>query len=443
MKNSINDKQNENNLEVNTEENYGELKVKDNKLMNTIAKILAFFCAVIIWFFAVENESPHYEKTFTNITVDITGIPQGMSVLSGGGNLVDITVKGIRADVNDIKKDDIKIYADASVITTPGKYDLPVNATLANGITVQGFSRDTVSVYISTELQKILPLSAKVTDYSMPPNCTVKTSILGEQTVTVYGPREELDKIAKACVVVSPGNLTSAVNSQGKIKLYDENGEEYSNTYVTQSVHEAVVEVELMTVADIVLTIGSENGYFTSDNTEITIDPPSIRVNGKYEEISGINSLCIYTVDETTVTKDSSFSVDIDDLLSKNGMSLVDGVSSVSVGIKHTGTYVREFSVPYTSVYKIGATSGLSYAPDIMGLKISVRGEKGSEFSSMTSENLSVSVDVSSYTVPGTYMLPVNVEIKGKDGLIYVLGDYSISVTVTQASVPSENMLDG
>ncbi len=418
-------------------ESYGDLKVKDNKVMNTVAKILAFVCAVIIWFFAVGNESPHFEKTYTNLTVEITGIPQGMSVMSGGGTLVDITVMGIRSEVNDLDKDDIKVYADASAITTPGKYDLPISAELGNGITVQSFSRDAVSVYISTASQKIIPLSAKLIDYTMPPDCTVKTTIKGEPTVTVFGPKEELDKITRASVVVSPGNIVSALTCSGQIKLYDESGEEYTNTFVTQSLHEAIVEVELMTVADITLTVDSLHGYFTEDNTEITVSPSTITVSGRYEDISGISSINIYTVDETKITSDSKLQLQLD---LPDGMTSTEQITDISVSIKHTGTSVKTFPISQEMITMNDCSDAYIYEPYTAGLTVRVRGENNASFAAMTAENISVSVDVGSCE-PGTSVLPAKVTIKGVSGLAYVLGEYTIEITVTNA--PAETSVNG
>ncbi len=426
----FNDTQNGIEIEETEKDSYGDLRVKDNKFMNTAAKILAVVCAVVIWFFAVGNESPHYEETYKNLTVDITGVPQGMSVMSGGGNLVDITVKGLRAEVSALEKEDIKVYADASAITTPGRYELPVTADLANGITVQSFSRDTVSVYISTASQKILPLTTKLVDYTMPPECTVKTTVKGEATITVFGPKDELEKIERASVVVSPGNLTSALTCSGQIKLYDASGEEYSNTYVTQSLHEAIVEVELMTVADIKLTVSTVHGYFTEDNTQITLTPPTIRVSGRYEDISGITTLNIYTIDETKIMSDAVLHVQPSLPV---GMTLVDQISDVSISIKHTGTSVKTFTVPVSSITLTGQKPGFTYSPDFMGLIVKVRGENGSEFSSMTANDISVSVDVSACDL-GITVVPAAVSVSSKNDLIYVLGEYTIYIETEEYS---------
>ncbi len=427
------DKEPKTDINEQTDENYGELKVKDNKIMNTAAKILAFLCAVIIWFFAVGNESPHYERTYTNLTVNITGVQQGMSVMSGGGSLVDLTVKGIRSDVYDLEKENIRVYADASSITSPGRYDLPVTVDLENGITVQSFSRDTVSVYISTASQRVLPLSVKLTDYSMPPSCTVKTSIKGESTITVFGPKEELDKISSAGIVVSPGNLTSALTCSGSIKLYDASGEEYSNTYVTQSLHEAMVEIELMTTADIELTVDTVHGYFTPENTQITLTPSKITVTGRYEDIADITTINVYTLDETDIISDSVLHAALE---LPDGMTSVDQISDIVIDVKHTGTSVRNFSVPSSSIRFVGTSTKYTYTPTISSLTVKVRGENSAEFSSMSQSDITVTVDVSS-SQTGTTILPATVTVS-KNGCIYIIGEYTVPVSVSDATAQTD-----
>ncbi len=423
--------------ELPDEEAYGDLKVKSNKVMDTVAKVLALVCAIIIWFFAVGNESPHFEKTYTNIPVDITGVPKGMSVISGGGAHVDITVKGIRSEVNKLDKNDINAYVDASVITTPGKYDLPLAADLGNGITVQSFSHDVLSVYISTSSQKIIPLSAKLIDYTMPPDCTVKTMIKGEPTVTVFGPKEELDKISYASVVVSPGNLTSALTCSGQIKLYDEAGDEFSNAFVTQSLHEAIVEVELMTVAEIELTVDTLYGYYTESNTKITVSPSTVTVIGRYEDISDISSLNIYTVDETKITSDAELKLQLN---LPDGMTSTEQITDISVNIKHTGTSVKTFPVTYDMIILSNTSDKYSYSPYTMGLTVKVRGDNKSDFAYMTADNISVSVDVGACDI-GTSVLPAKVAIKGINGMAYVLGEYTVEITVSEA--PAETLVNG
>ncbi len=420
--------------DLETEEAYGDFKVKQSKLGNGIAKGVTLLCALIIWFFAATGENSDSEYTFTNIPVTLTNIPKGMSAFSGTTNVVDVTVVGKRNEINKLTKDEIKIFADCSSVEAPGRYDIDIHAELKDGISLKALSKNTAYVHISSSATKELQIDVKALNYTIPPSCTLKYSIITEPSVTVSGPEDELSKIDYAAVIIYPGSMTASRTCSGTISLFTADHEEYTNAYVTTSIDEAIVQVELIATKDISLTVGTKYDYFSESNSKLSVTPSSIRVSGSYEILSEIESLEVYTVDETAVTDGSVINVS---LKLPDGVKSIDGVTDVTVKTELFGTEDKTLVFPKELITVRGKNSAYDYVI-LNDIKISFRLTEG-YYSLFSPTDFSVTIDVSDCTEENSTVVAAII-LKSEYKNAYILGDTDKNVTVTLSEhIPQEN----
>ena len=83
-------------------EEYGEgnITVSRNKTVDFIAKVVCLLIAFFLWYYASSLDTVIYDKEYTSIPVKIENNSE-LSLLSGEGITVDITLSGRR---NDLRK---------------------------------------------------------------------------------------------------------------------------------------------------------------------------------------------------------------------------------------------------------------------------------------------------------------------------------------------------
>ena len=219
---------------------------KKEKIISFAAKVLAVVVAFSIWFYAVGTDSRLQERNVNGNLIDIQGVGSGFSVIYGNGETADVAVKGRYSDIINLDTDDIEVYVDASEITQAGQYTLSVNVRVDNGITLVSVYPEQITVYISTNQKKQIPVKVKATDYQIPSGCTLNSEIIGANYITVEGPVDVLEKISYAQATVSPGVVSDSVTIVSAVRLYTASGEEFSSPYVQVSVSETAVKVNVL-----------------------------------------------------------------------------------------------------------------------------------------------------------------------------------------------------
>ncbi len=405
----------------------GEYKVKRNKIADHIAKVLAVITAVFIWLYAVGTDTRIEEKVFTSNEIEITGVASQLSVIYGNGETADVTIAGRYSDVNAMRKSDIHAYVDASGITQAGQYNLPVSVKLDNGITLSSVYPEQITVYVSVNQKKQIPIQVKPTDYQIPDGCTLSAVVKGAGYITVEGPIDVLENISYAGAQIAPGKISDSVTIVAPVSLYSENGTVFTSPYVTMSANEVTVKATVLLEKEIPIVVQSANGFYNEHNTEITVDPPSITVRGDVSYVSTLKEIVATTVDETQITSDTVIYVAIS---LPEGVENVSGYESATVKIKHTGSVTKDFLIGAENIVINNAPEGKIYQLAEEFLTVTVRMDKNSSYSAfMTAEDISVTLDFSAYSdANGRYNVPAQVIVKSNGDAVYKVGSYYMPV---------------
>ena len=402
----------------------------DNRKKDLTAKIMCVLGAIILWFYVVSSQTIIDEKRFASIPVelmsaDVIENEYGMTVINGYDYTVDVTVSGVKNELNRLSADDISAYVDLSRIDAAGEYTLDVRTSAPGGITVKELSANYVNVYVDKRSSK--PVEIRVNPiYSIESDYSLGTPSASLSNVTVTGPEDVLDNIAYAQVTVDVGKLTGSVTATGSVVLIGKDGAVISNPYVKLHTTDVTVKIPVYTEKEIPLSVGFKHGFYNEKNSVIKIEPSSIVVKGDPAELAKLNSVEVMTIDEKKMTGTTESRIAAIEL--PDGIENVDRVDSVTVTVTHVNTSTRDI---YVDNIEIKNPDGLDYSVKQDGINITLRGSSGS-LALVGADNVSVTADLGYYTKgTGKVTVPVSVIMpSGLSGSVYEIGEYSLEIEI-------------
>ncbi|MBQ8250211.1 MAG: hypothetical protein IJY93_10105 [Clostridia bacterium] len=419
--------------EQHIEESGGDYRVKASKFQNAVAKVLCVLAAVVLWFYAVSTDTAIIDKSFTGIPVDIRNLDVldselGLSVISGYGYTVDLTLSGMKPDVNSLSIDDITAYVDAGSVTEAGEYSLQIHVSVPSGITIDGQSANYVELYIDKRSAVSVPV---VVDPIYSIEATYK---LGElepsfETVNVTGPEEELEKIDCAMVTLELGRISKSLTATGKLVLVDKSGTPISNPYVKLQTSEVSVKIPVYTEKEVPLTVGYKHGYYNDSNVNVTVTPSTVRLKGEPDILDDIDSIQILELDEKKIMEDTlqkNVAINIPD-----GTEII-GSRSADVEVKHKGTVVRDVVIDVSNLSVVN-TDDIEYEFAVSEITVKFRGTQRSiQFLLEDPQNIIATVDLDYLgNVTDSVSVPVTVSVASAlSGSVYELGEYTIDVII-------------
>ena len=158
------------------------------KIFTFLTALLAFISAIVLWFFAIDYDSPDYTKTFSNIKVEVTGLAElrqsmGYTLLEEPDLTVDVTIAGKRTDVNQVRSSDITASIDLSAVAAAGENKFEVQITSPNGTTVASQSVNEVRLYVDNFISKQYTVKVRNMSYVLAENLYIDTVTCSPATV--------------------------------------------------------------------------------------------------------------------------------------------------------------------------------------------------------------------------------------------------------------------
>jgi YbbR domain-containing protein len=411
--------------------NAGEAKKK--KKYGIIPKLLCLLLAFGIWIYVTYVDSPEYEETFNLVPVQLEGVSElesssGLYVYSGYDNTVNVTVTGRRSVINQITSDSITLYADVSSLNDEGRNTVSISADLPAGIVLSSLSADSINVYVGEKDEVVLSVKPVAREMIISSSLRVGDLTPEYDTVTVTGPREVIETLDYASADVYAGNsiISESITVTSQLTILDKDGNTITNPYVKLSRTEVNVDVPVYTTKTLKTAVNYKYGYFNSSNTNITIEPSTIEVEGDPKELDSMTEFVVGTIDEKSFKNNGSVSIKISDT---DTVSVVDDVTTAVVTVEHKGTSLKTLSL--TDIRLSGASDGKYELMD-KELSVTLRGP-GQTLANLTASNVYATVDVSGYSSSTTSIINVPATIRFKDGAsnsVYEIGTYTVSVKI-------------
>lgn len=404
--------------------------VREKKNWHIGTKILCVVCAFIIWLYVMEVDSPDYESEFLGVPVTLTGVSvlegeHNLSVFGGYDAVVDLQVKGSKSIIGRYTIDDINVTADVSGITQAGSHEIALFFNLPSGLTLVESSVSTLSLYVDERSSAVVDVKARISSVAIPESYELGELVTDTDTVTVSGPKTFLNDIDFAQVSLDAGNIESSVSMVGSLELIGLSGDVISNPYVRISKTEVKVSIPVYSYKELKLTAATKYGYYTEENSRITVDPETVTVKGDPAVLADMEELVVTTLDEKAITEDSSMIVRIN---VPDTVTLDEDSATATVAVRHIGTKTKTFNVKNI---KVSVDSGLEYEVLAPTVPVTVRGEREA-VDALSAENITVSADLTGYTHSNMGLVYAEgvVSINDPSGTVYELGEYNIQVLI-------------
>ncbi|MBQ8577987.1 MAG: hypothetical protein IJ449_08535 [Clostridia bacterium] len=404
---------------------------------NWITMLVCIFSAVCIWFYVMSVDSPTSTEAFSSVTVSIlnerdASQDTGLTAISGTNSVIEVTLKGRKTVLNELKAEDIEAYVDVSGTTVSGKGVYTVTVEAPAGTVIEDYYPKEITVYMDKKSIISVPVECRLSEYTVSSDYSLNVSeptSLSVNAIQVTGPESELEKVAAARMTLNPGTITQSFSGTAPLELIDESGNVITSKYLTLSATEATASYSVYTTKYLDLNVEYKYGYFAENGTTVTISPSRVLVRGLVEKLANMTSNTVATIDETKITEDGIHGYDLN---LPDGIELVDagGQTSVSVNIHFGGSSLRKVTIPASQINVINVPDGKRVDVLSETLVVSVRGTS-QEVRYLTANDIDVVADVSLAGSNGEQYISVSAALKdGNSAGMYAVGDYTVQIRV-------------
>lgn len=400
------------------------------------AILLSFVVALGLWLYVISTVSPESEQTYTGIPVIFENesalMDRDLMVVSGQNSTVSVRLNGNRIDLDQLNASNLSASVDLSNITEPGHYEREYRVSYPSGmnsVSVVKRVTATVSLDVAEYATKEVPVrlvysgalkSGLVLDED-------KTTMSAE-TVTVAGPKDEVDQISHAGLEIDRTNLNATLTGDYVYTLMNENNEPVDVPHVQTDVGEIHLVLPVEHIKEVELQVELvDGGGATAANTKCTVEPSTITISGSEEALADIDSWTVATVNLGDVDLTEGYTKELEIKLPDN-LTNRSNSATVKVEVDLWGLTVKTLTLTKNQIQVENAPKGMDTNIFTQTLDVIIRGP-AAELTNLTAQNIVAVVDLTDAEA-GTYTKPLSFTINGAQ-LAGVYGKYSVTVGLT------------
>ncbi len=400
---------------------------------NNFLIIISVVISLIIWINVSLSDNNLSTRTISNIPIQISlsdeAVDNGLRIFSNDDATASVTVSGNRVTIGNLSADDILVSApSASTILTPGTYPLSItarNASVTSNFNItSAVSPSVLTVYVDYYQEKTFEINKNIY-YEIDPEYYGEL-ILSVSEIVVSGPKTEVSKIDHISIEGKVKDvLTSDFEKQYKIKMYDTDGEEYSNSMVTLSETSVTGTIKVYSKKEVPLKAKFKNQPDKFDLSNIvTLDSNKVTIIGDAEVLDTIE--CVYTDEIDFSTLDNSkVSLDVGIDIPEQCV-ILNNIESVNVNVDLSDFNKKTIKV--NNIESQGVQDGYKCNVLTDSLVVTIYGSSY-ELSKITKSDITCVVDVSNIT--GSTSTNANISLKYND-YCWIYGSYQVNVAVTK-----------
>lgn len=401
-------------------------------------KIMALIFSAFLWLIVVKLDNPVSSQVFTDIPVTIVNddiiTSAGEVYQVVGDQNVNVVVYANRQVRESLDKEDIIATADISEMDTDLNL-VPIK------ITIPEYSGKYESAYaVSPNLQikreksskKVLTLTIHV-DGQPEDGYMLGDMSANPDKVTITGAESALEMIDRADAQIDVSGIASSCKLKATLNLYDANGNPQNMTQIGTNLGEGGITVSVEVLKKKTIPIEFEVSGTPADGykyTGCTSEPERIQICGSSEAVDSVSEIKVPSsaIKIDGASENIETTIDISQYLPEN-VGLVDESSAnvaVTVSIEAEGTRTIDFLVSSIRIDNLKENLQVSYEPDAE-IRFYVSGDE-KQLQTLDISN-AVSVNLKGYSEPGTYELPVKVDLP--DG-ISLTQDVTVELTLQE-----------
>lgn len=400
----------------------------------TLRIILSLVIAFFVWMAAM-LAAPEITKHIKDvpITVDIPTSAM-LEVVEGEDTKVSLVLDGKQFEIGNYGPENVRVIADASAITEPGTYEVPLivsdNGTRSYSVT--SISPATVSLTFEARTKKLLQIQPSITGLTTPDNYIAPENeiTLDPSAVEISGAESFISRVERAVIEVNFTREVSSTQSQNsKIVYYDENGNRLETediSYFHQDVSSVAITIPVKRVATLPLSVSFLNvpENFPEDELSYSLSVDSITVAAEDSVLRNHSSLVLGYIDfkqmNLLTSSQMDFAVQLPD-----GFTDMDDIEVVTVSFDADDLASTNLSLKNFQIVNI--PDGYTATVNEESLRVHVIGRK-SIISGISAGDFVVKVDLSDINLrSGKYEIPVSIYAPTK-GFVWAVGEYSVTV---------------
>lgn len=396
-----------------------------------IHALLAFAIAFGLWVYVITVVNPESEDTFYNVPVVLNNgdvlNDNGLMVVLDKEPTVTLKLKGNRSDLNNLDSSNIKVVADLSGIDAPGETKLNYSVAFQGNKTFEIVSQEpqvitlTIAEWASKEVMvNVSYLGTTPADYI----AYTEGVKLDYEKVTVTGPKEVVDKITQAVIEVDIDGKSETISESYRYTLCDEAGNPVDAATVKTNVPEIQLTLRILQVKEVPLVLDvTYGGGATEQNTQITIDPLTIKVAGSEKLLEGFDKLVLGAVNLSELAEEAELTFPVN---LPEGIENISGVEDAAVSIKFPGLKAKTFKV--TRILPSNS-AGVKVTLNTTMIEVTVRGTV-EQIDAMTDLDLYARVDCTGADL-GENRFKAQIFVDNRFDTVGVVGSYYVYAVLT------------
>ncbi len=400
-------------------------------------KLIAFIFAFVLWSFVIAENNPSKTKMFKDIPVTFTaadelkqkGLTSTVPLNELLSTATSVTTQAPAAALQFLNENMIQLTVDLSSINDVGTYTLPVKGktTLTQG-SISAVEPATVTITVEEIITKEVPVDVQITG-DQSDTLYYGEPLVEPQNVKVTGSRSNVEQVAKAVCTIDVSKMTEPTTASYSVTYVKADDTSLPGNLFSGSTS-VIVELPVYPVKEVSIDTeavksavkGLAPGY---QITNIMLEPQTVKIAGKQEDIDKITSLTLEPITLENATAD---------VTAEAAVPLPEGVvatvpAKVQVKLTISQPEIEKVYAGKKIAYK-NLGEGLSVQIEPAAIDISVYGTQ-SAYDSFTSSMLKPFVDLSGLGRGVHTGIPVKFENEPDLGVRAVPAVAAVTVTIS------------
>lgn len=372
-----------------------------NNKQKVIVQIVCLLLSIALWFYVTNVENPIKTQDINKVPVKLMneGVLRDSNLILAPNQqfFVNLKVEGTTQDLRKISKDDFEIAIDLSEYAYKiGANKIPVHIVDSPArVAIKNNSSLTLTIYIDEYIKKDIDITSGI-DIIAKPTYYVAPIEFAKSKVTISGPKSAVDKVTSVVARGEEYNVNETISKTYNLYPVDENGNIIENVTLSQDTVDATIKVNEGKVVPIKI---NTVGQLTSGLRLRDFKPnyKEVELSGPKEILDTIDSIETDSVNLSNISGNTSIDValKIPDKVQVN----LGEVQSISINIVVESESSKEVTV---EVSLNGLGEGLILDAPNKSIRIKVSGYE-EDIKNITSESITASLDLSSYTEAGQF----------------------------------------
>jgi len=401
-------------------------KKEENKL---VVPIICLLLSIGLWFYVTNVENKIRTTEISKIPVELVNLDalnsSKLALTPNQEFYVTLKVEGNTNDINKIKKSDFKLQVDLSEYAwKKGQNKVPVSIEdYPITVSIRNTNNLTISINIEDMLEKTIPITSEINVIPRSGYFASKPSINPEE-VKITGAESVVNTVSKLVVTDNKEDVYEDIIGDYGIKAVDKNGNEVLGVNLSTKTARVEIKVSKGKLVNVnVVTIGQlPDGVKLKS---IDISRKLVEILGPKELLDSIEEVKTEPIYLSNITANKDINLN---LILPEGISIAQGEEVVTARVNIISMITKDFTV---KINISGVTQEIKVLPNKENIKVTIKGYQD-EIENVTEDNISATLDVSSYKEDGTFDTVPKVTLKDLNGSFSIESVENVTITVSK-----------